>query len=109
MVSSLRKENQAANTKARTTLNVTITIYYVKLSSFPLGCAGYLGYPFSNVTLSCDEPHERDAGLFPARHHNHLQRFREVPSSQAPVATPSAILKRGYHMLGFLILFTVAV
>jgi hypothetical protein len=44
MVSSLRKENQAANTKARTTLDVTITIYYVKLSSFPLGAYIFHGF-----------------------------------------------------------------
>jgi hypothetical protein len=33
----LRKENQAANTKTRTTLDVTINTYYVELSSSPLG------------------------------------------------------------------------
>ena len=38
-----------------------------------LWCTGSLGYPFSNVTRSCDEPHERDAGLFHGRHHHHLQ------------------------------------
>src|SRR6266487_1002937 len=71
-------------------------------------CAGYVGDPFENVTRSCDEPHERDAVLFHARPHDHLQRFAEVPSSQAHVATPSAIRKRVSHLLGFLILAAVA-
>ena len=71
-------------------------------------CAGYVGDAFSNVTLSCDEPHERDAVLFHGRPHHHLQLFAEVASSQAHVATPSAMLKRGDHLLGFLILAAVA-
>src|SRR5438552_19156398 len=65
-------------------------------------CAGYVGDAFSNVTLRCDEPHERDAVLFHGRPHHHLQLFAEVASSQAHVATPSAMLKRGHHLLGFL-------
>src|SRR5256885_14629901 len=72
-------------------------------------CAGSLGVPFSNVTLSCDEPHDQDAVLFHGRPKNHLQLFAEVASSQAHVATPSAILKRVDHLRGFLILAPVAV
>lgn len=39
----LRKENPAAKTKTRTTLDVTITTYSVELSSFPLGAYTFHG------------------------------------------------------------------
>src|SRR5205823_13998821 len=71
-------------------------------------CAGSLGVPFSNVTLSCDEPHDQDAVLFHGRPKNHLQLFAEFASSQAHVATPSAILKCLYHLRGILILASAA-
>ena len=47
----LRKENQEANTKTHTILDVTITTYYVKLSSFPLGAYTFHGLCYPLVVM----------------------------------------------------------
>ena len=65
-------------------------------------CGGYLVYLFSHRPLSRNDQHERHAGSFPVRHQSHLQRCGEILSSQAHVATQSAIRKRVYHLPGFL-------
>src|SRR5205807_219941 len=65
-------------------------------------CGGSLVYLFSQRPLSRNEQHEPHAGSFPVRHQSHLQRCAEMLSSQAHVATQSAIRKRVYHLPGFL-------
>ncbi len=64
---------------------------------------------FSQRPLSRNEQHELHAGSFPVRPQSHLQRCGEILSSQAHVATQSAMLKRGYHLPVFLALASDAV
>jgi hypothetical protein len=61
-------------------------------------------YLFSQRPWSRNEQHERHAGSFPVRRQSHLQRCAEMLSSQAHVATQSAIGKREGRLLATLAL-----
>jgi hypothetical protein len=61
------------------------------------------------MPFSRNEQHEQHAVSFHVRRHSHLQLCGEILYAQAHVSTQSTILKRVYHMQGFLALASDAV
>jgi hypothetical protein len=67
-------------------------------------CGGSLVYLFSKRPLSLNKQHVQHARSFPVRRQSHLQLCAEMLSSQAHVATQSAIGKREDRLLATLAL-----